>query len=198
MLKLLISAISLFCFFHPLQAIIDCAPQLQSVLITIRQLPEACELINTVLKDGPIKISVNQSLSADFGAFWGLDDRTIFVNGVNQKDFGETIGSVIFELYNAVATRELKRLDALAAAGKIDKFSYVRAVEYVEYCNSLKASEIVSKGIKQGIYPIEAHLPIYPSFEEHFYIQKKYGHSAWIAKNFDEIVWEAQQYRQGY
>ncbi|CCB86525.1 MULTISPECIES: hypothetical protein [Parachlamydia] len=195
MFRLLISVVSLFCIFQPLQASISCDPQLRPVLTTIRQLPEACELINTALKDGPIRIEVNKSLEADFGAFWGLDNRTIFVNCGNRKDAGEIIGSVIFELHNAVATRELKRLDNLAASGKINKSSYVREVEYVEYCNSLKASEIVTKGIKQGFYPREAYLPVYSSFEEHFDVQKKYGHSAWIAKNFDEIMWESGQYR---
>ena len=184
-----------FLFLFAVQSLfarIDCEPQLKPALETIQKLPEAQELINNILKEGSIRIIVNRQLSAPFGAFWGSEDRTICVNCAGRHDLGEIIGSIIFEMHNAAIDKDLNRLDSQAYQGKINRNNYVRSIEYLEYCNSLKASALVTKGIERGIYPRSAYLPTYESFDIHYRVQQEAGHSAWIARNYDDIVAEAR------
>lgn len=186
----------LFVFmFQSTFANINCDPQLKPALEAIQKLPEARDLINSVLKEGPIKLRVNRQISAPFGAFWGGEDRTICVNCSGKFDLGLVIGSIIFELHNAAINSELVRYDNLAYGGMIDRKNYVRSIEYLEYGNSLKASALVNKGIKANLFPKSAYLPTYETFEIHFQVQQEAGHSEWIARNFDEIVAEARMAR---
>lgn len=166
---------------------VTCAPQLRHCLAAIEKLPEARQLIADVQREGAIRITVNNNtLSNQFGAFWDQDHRLICVS-LPASD-GELIASIIFELHNAAANSKLEHFDYLATTGNIDKESYVRSVEHLEYENSLKASKIATKGIQLGIFPASAHLPTYSNFEEHYRIQKMGGHSAWIAKNYDQLA----------
>ncbi len=167
---------------------IDCAPQLKNSLTAIQKLPDANKLIAAIQQEGPIRILTNNTqLSQQFGAFWDADNRIIFVNFTPHASQGEIIGSILFELHNAAINSKLDHLDALASSGKIKKEDYVRAVEYLEYQNSLKASKIAQEGIDLGIFPASAHLPTYSNFEEHFRYQKIGGHSSWIAHTFDQL-----------
>lgn len=194
--KLSFILLSVF-FFHSLHANIDCEPQLKPALDIIQKLPEAKNLIQSVLKEGPIKVRMNRQHNAPFGAFWGGENRTICVNCSGNYDMGQVIGSIIFELHNAAINSELVRYDNLAFGGLIDRNNYVRSIEYLEYQNSLKASAIVNKGIQANLYPKSAFLPTYKTFEIHFQIQQEGGHSAWIARNYDEIVEEARMAKRG-
>lgn len=168
---------------------INCSPQLQPSLIKMLKVPELRTLIATIQKEGPINVMVNNhELSNQFGAFWDLDQRNICVSLSHQTSEGEIIGSILFELHNAAASARLNYLDQLASSGSIDRESYVEAVEYIEYENSHKAAKIAKKGIALGIFNSEACLPTYENFEEHYRYQKIGGHSAWIAKNFDQLI----------
>lgn len=167
--------------------LIQCSPELEKIVKTIQQLPEVKELIHQIQKEGAIKIMVNPtSLSKQFGAFWDPDHRTISVN-VSNRSKGEIIGSILFELQNALVNSKINFYDDLAANGKIQKENYVREMERLEYHNSLKASKLAEKGIRLGIFPSSAHLPTYNSFEEHYYYQQVGGHSAWVENNFNQI-----------
>jgi hypothetical protein len=196
MLKLFNTIILIsFCFVFSLQgansasrdpAPIECSWQLQAHLKKIQKLPEARELIAKVQKDGPISIeALTSSLSQQFGAFWDADRRTIGVNA--QRTEGAVIASILFELHNASITAKLDRLDYLASTGKIAKEQYVESVERLEYQNSINASNMAKKGIDAGLFPKTAFLPTYPTFTEHYQVQKQGGHSAWIAKTFDQL-----------
>lgn len=168
---------------------IDCAPQLRSCLNAIQQLPEARKLITNVQKEGPIRIVLtNHSLSRQFGAFWDVDRRIISISPAPHESEGDIIGSIIFELHNASTNSKINHYDHLASIGEIDRDNYVRAIEYLEYENSKKASLMAEKGIKLGLFPKSATLPTYSNFEEHFHYQKIGGHSAWIGKTYDQLA----------
>lgn len=167
---------------------VNCSDQLKDVFTKIQQLPEANHLINTIQKEGPISIKVNTDPELrQFGAFWDQDRRIIFVNVFKNHPRGALIGTILFELHNALVNSKMEYLDHLASIGHIAKEDYVRSIEYLEYQNSLKASKLAEKGIKMGIFPSEALLPTYRNFEEHYYFQKIGKHSDWIANNFDHL-----------
>jgi len=164
------------------------ANQLEYCLKKIQELPEARQLMSRIQKEGAIRFSLsNNSLSQQFGAFWDADNRIIFVNPNWHQERGELIGSIIFEMHNASVSSQLDRLDYLAANGQIDKDKYVESVERIEYVNSKNAAALIEKGIKSGLFPESARLMTYSTFDEHFYYQKKGGHSAWIAKTYDHL-----------
>jgi hypothetical protein len=170
---------------------INCAKKLQPCLQRILQLDEGRELLNQIYQEGPISfITSNHMLSEQFGAFWDTDHRAISLNG--ERPTGEIIGSMLFEMQNALVSKKFEELDHLAEKGRIDRESYMKGMEYLEYQNSLNAAAIADKGIASGIFPEGAFLPTYSSFEEHYYYQKVGGHSAWFGNMYDEIVHKGQ------
>lgn len=167
---------------------VPCSPQLQPYLTKIEQIPEAQELIASIQKEGAIQIRQgNNSLSNTFGAFWDPDQRIINVSIQAHTTEGEIIGSLLFELHNSSVTTQFDHFDRLAALGQIDKHQYVRQMEYIEYLNSHRAAKIAEKGIQMGLLPADARLPTYHNFEEHFWVQRISGHSAWFAHNYDTL-----------
>lgn len=165
--------------------------QLQEIVSTIQQLPEAQKLITSIQQEGAIRIVVNKNIPVceQFGACWDPDHRVICVNSVpsSRHSKGALIGSIIFELHNAAVNSQINHYDYLASKGEIEKEDYVRSIEYLEYQNSIKASKLAEKGIQLGIFPASARLPTYRNFEEHYHFQKVGGHSAWIAHNYNQI-----------
>jgi hypothetical protein len=167
---------------------LECVPELRPVLSKIQQIPEARALIGKIEAEGSIQIKYStHAMPEQFGACWDYENRIIYLSR-KEKDEGNLIGSVIFELHNASVNAQLNRLDRLAEEGKISRNDYIRSVEHLEYLNSKNASSIADKGIKAGLFPGSARLNTYDSFEEHYRVQQKYGHSEWIGKNFDQIV----------
>lgn len=172
----------------PISAIqaVECAPPLRKYLTKIQKLPEARQLISNVEREGSIRIKLNNHhLSETFGAFWDMYNRTICISDSSKNSEGDVIGSIIFELHNALANSKIEYYDNLATRRRISRENYVQAIERIEYENSKKAAAIVDKGIQLGIFPASARLNTYRNFEEHYYYQKKGGHSAWIGKSYD-------------
>lgn len=169
---------------------VQCVPELQDCLSKIQQLPEARMLIAAIQKEGTIRIIINADhyLTKKFGAFWDPVHRTITVNYSDNISEGSLIGSIVFEMHNALVNSKMLELDNLAVAGRIDRDTYVEEFERLEYKNSKDASKLVQRGIRRGIFPRSAHLPTYDSFEEHFYVQKEAGHSEFIGRNFDHLT----------
>lgn len=164
----------------------ECAEELKGYLESILKLSEGRELIAAVQREGSIRIAVNRIQSTQqFGAFWDMDRRTIFVNRIRGRTEGELIASILFELHNAAADAELNLLDRKAREGRITRRAYIEAVERVEYRNSHQASQMSVQGIKKGAFPETAYLPVYPSFEAYFRVQQQAGHSAWIGRTYD-------------
>lgn len=170
---------------------VTCSKQLQQILNKILSVTEARKLITEIQSEGNIRILVsNHPLAKQFGAFWDVDERTICVNMRSIKSEGEMIGSILFELHNAAANSKIEHIYDLATKGKITRENYVKEMEYLEYVNSIKCAALAKKGISQGIFPKNACLHTYKSFEEHFYFQKKEGHSAFVAKTYDMLASE--------
>lgn len=199
MIKLLISCLLLTCqtnftveaasSVNKAPLYVKCAPQLQDSFNTMLKLSEIRDLISTIQKEGNIQITVrNTELSEQFGAFWDMDNRIICIAMSPNASKGRIIGSILFELHNALANKQLNELDELAAQKKISKDAYVEGVERIEYHNSLKAAVITTKGVELGLFPHDAQLHTYSSFEEHYRIQQWAGHSAWIGKTYEDIV----------
>jgi hypothetical protein len=168
---------------------VECAPQLRKYLTTIQKLSEARQLIADIQREGPIRIKLNDHhLSEKFGAFWDMYNRNICISDSSKNSEGDVISSIIFELHNAQANSKIEYYDNLAIKRKISRENYVQAIERIEFENSKKASAIVEKGIKLGIFPVTARLNTYRNFEEHYHYQKIGGHSAWIGKSYDEYI----------
>ena len=168
---------------------VACDQRLQNCLSKVLKLSSARELIAEIQQQGPIQIRVvRHPLSQQFGAYWDREGRVIGIQLSSQKlDEGKVIGSIIFELQNALANRDFDRLDALASSGRLGKEKYVEAMEHLEYQNSKKASALVQEGISQGLFPATAYLPTYSCFEEHFYYQKISGHSNAFRQAYDAL-----------
>lgn len=167
---------------------LECAPQLRNIVNKIRQVPEAQQLIAQAEREGPIKIIINPNpIAQQFGACWDIDERVIFVNYSPNGSEGVLIGSILFELHNAAVNNQYKKLFDAAAAGTISKENYVREMERLEYDNSLKCAQVAQKGIMLGVFPLNARLPTYGSFEEHYRIQHQGGHSQVLSQHYDRL-----------
>lgn len=174
-------------FAAPQTKSLNCDYSLQPLMKKILQIQDASELIDTIQQEGPIQITAKRHpLSDQFGAFWDLERRTICVNPKSSE--GEKIGSILFELQNAAVNSKLEQLDQMASTGKIDRESYIRGVEYLEYLNSKRAAKIATEGINKGLFPANARLDTYANFEEHYRYQRIGGHSEMISKNFDLLA----------
>lgn len=166
---------------------VPCDPRLQKCLSKILKLQSARELIAEIQRQGPIRIKVaNHSLSDQFGAFWDRMDRVIGLHLSSRVSEGQIIGSILFELHNALANSKMDDLDYLANTGKISKDKYVEGMEFIEFQNSKLAAAIAEEGIQKGFFPPGARLPTYKNFEEHFYYQQISGHSSWFAQAYDQ------------
>lgn len=167
---------------------IQCSAQLRPHMAKIMELPEARQLVALIQQEGPISVMVNTSSSAHcFKALWDLDRRVILVSMIPGRSEGDLIASILFELHNASITSQLDRLDMLASQRKIGKEKYVRDVEYLEFKNSHDTARLAEKGIGLGLFPRDARLPTYSTFEEHYRVQKMGGHSTWIGNTFDKL-----------
>jgi hypothetical protein len=204
--KIAINILLIFSIFHlPLISALNdwqinapipvkCALPLQKYINKIQKIPEAKALIEFIQQQGRIQIvNRNETLSNQFGAFWDPDQRVICIAISPRMTEGTIIGTILFELHNASISYQFNHLDRLATEGKIDKASYVKSMEYLEYINSLNAAKIAEKGIQMNIFPSDARLPTYRNFEEHFEMQKRSGHSAYFARNFDNLCKGYQQ-----
>lgn len=163
-------------------------PIIQKCIKKIKQVPEIRKLISSIQKEGPINARmVNSKLANTFGAYWNPANRTICLGIFPGITEGKIIGSILFELQNAKENSKIEKIYHKILQGKIGKKEYVESMERLEYENSKKASLLASKGIEMGIFPTDAYLPTYRTFEEHFKAQKRSGHSAWFEQNYDKL-----------
>lgn len=164
-----------------------CPPELLPVVQSIERLPSAKRLIMEVQRNGPIHLDVNQSpFLSDFEAYWEADKRRIVVNlaaGSNRA-----LSSILFELCNALTHAQFVHYYRLVSEGKIDKESYIHAIELIEYKNALHTSQLISEGIKLGVYPQSSDFPTFASFEEYLHAQQIAGHSDWVGRTYDMVI----------
>jgi hypothetical protein len=162
-------------------------PTLKEAVKTIEKLPEASALIDEVQSGGTIGVDAQVIDSFDFEAMWNSGTRKIIVNAKKNKSLGKTICSILFELHNAKTNKQLVSLFAMAQKGTISKSEYVERVERMEHENAVATNKLIEKGIQMGIFPEETRWPIFEDFDDHYMIQQIYGHSQWIANNFDTM-----------
>lgn len=162
-------------------------PNLKQAIKAVESLPEAAALIDEVQLSGKIGVDTQNIESFDFEAMWNAGTRKIIVNAQKNKTLGKTICSILFELHNAKTNDQLLSLFAMAQQGTISKSDYVEKVERMEHQNAVNTNRLIEKGIEMGLFPTEARWPIFEDFEDHYMIQQIYGHSQWIANNFDTM-----------
>jgi len=162
-------------------------PKLKQAIKAIESLPEAAVLIDEVQRKGDVRVDAQTIDSFDFEAMWNSGNRKIIVNEEKNKSLGKTICSILFELNNAKTNTELISLFTMAQQGKISKNEYVLRVEQMEHENAVATNQLIEKGIELGIFPEDTRWSIFENFDDHYMIQQIYGHSQWIANNFDTM-----------
>lgn len=173
---------------EPSHSKVQCSKDLQGCFNKIQKIPGVAELIESILQEGPLKITAkNTNLSNRFGAFWDRDRRMICIALYGGMPESEAISSIIFELHNAAVNSKFDAIDAQVLNGSMNKSRYVESMEYIEYVNSLAAAKIADKGIEMGIIPKGAKLHTYRNFQEHYAAQLKSGHSECFAQCYDSL-----------
>ncbi|GAB4233347.1 MAG: hypothetical protein Tsb0021_12320 [Chlamydiales bacterium] len=162
--------------------------ELSEAVQTIYKLDEARDFIAKVQEEGPVSIEINRHLPTKFNAFWDPDARKIFITQKRGRSLGSYILSIMFEMHNASVAKKQNILDQQVLHGTISKTKYVEEQEYLEYVNANNTAKLMDIGIAKGIFPPDAKGHYFPSFNTYFDIQKKYGHSAMHAKNFETLV----------
>jgi hypothetical protein len=161
----------------------------QECINKIQQLPEAKEMMENIQNEGPVRIAISHHpLAQQFGAYWDVDQRMICVCPTFHTSMGRMIGSILFEMHNAYHDSEINHYYDLASEGKIERESYIRSIEHLEYLNSKSTAAMAERGIELGIFPPETKRNTYANFEEHYYYQQYGGHSAWIGRSYDSLA----------
>lgn len=158
-----------------------CDEELKPLLCKIQELDEVKRLIAQVREEGPLFIEVNRTLPNTFEGYWSKEGRTVYITNPKTAPYGSLICTLIFELHNAKRSADLIDLNQRAYSRSISKKMYVRSVEMIEHQNALATCKILEKGIALGVFPKSSRWPIHQDFETHFAIQKRSGHSKWIA-----------------
>jgi hypothetical protein len=160
---------------------------LQQAVTLIKACPESRRLLQKVEKDGPITFAFHPVGKGPFSACWIGEQRTLLLNASNEWTLGEKISSILFELHNALKDTDFENLNLQAQRGTISKDYYVETIEFIEFENSIKTKNIITNGINRRFFPKDAALNTYKNFQEHFFWQKKLGHSQLMADQYDDL-----------
>ncbi len=187
-MKRLAACFLLLCGSLPLAAYPTHPRELSRPVQTLYRLEETRQLLAMAEKEGAINIR-----TATFGfeasnAAWMASERTIYLNFSKPRSPGSLIASIVFELHNALSSREFAYYDRLAMKGQLTRQKYIEAVERLEYANAHKTAHILYKGVRKGIFPSDAFWCIAPTFEEHYQVQIEAGHSGLIGCIYDDII----------
>lgn len=166
---------------------VQCTKELLPILNTLLQLPEFNLLIDDVLKDGPITIQHNDSLSNKFTGYWDPYHRKILISKKSNLDKVDKTTTLLFEMHNASRSEDFKKIDYLAYKRKISKEQYIRQSEFIEYENCLSTSYLIKKGIQQGIFPKNSEWLVHDNFEDHYDWMKRSGHSTWYSNTYKKM-----------
>ena len=178
----------MLCASFPLTAYPTHPRELSRPVQTLYRLEETKQLLSLAEKDGAIHLR-----TASFGfeasnAAWMASERTIYLNFSKPRSPGSLIASIVFELHNALSSREFTYYDHLAKNRQLSRQKYIEAVERLEYANAHKTAHILYKGVRKGIFPADAFWCIAPTFEEHYQVQIEAGHSGQIGCIYDDIM----------
>lgn len=174
-----------------------CSKDNMQAFQTIKKLPEVQKLVNKILKEGSFSIVSSDRETSGFQGMWDSRQRRIVMNPYTNPSLGERINTLMMELHNAAADRELTKTFHQAKAGKLSKDAYVEAVERIEHANAVKSSRLLAQGIRQRLYPRDAAWDIYENFDDHYMLQQILDHSTWIAYLYNGLnpAGQHQHYR---
>ena len=178
----------LLCGSLPLQAYPTHPHNLQQPVQTLYRLEETKQLLSTAEKDGAINIRTASLGYEGSNAAWMASERTIYLNFSKPRTQGSLIASIVFELHNALSSREFAYYDHLAEKRQLSREKYIEAVERLEYANAHKTAHMLYKGVRTGVFPSDAFWCIAPTFEEHYQVQIQAGHSGLIGCIYDDII----------
>jgi len=166
---------------------LQCIKELQPTLQTLRKVPEIEELVQRILAEGPFTIQYNDSLSKKFEGYWDPYNRSILITKRSSQTEADRIMTVLFEMHNATRSKDFQKLDHLAYMRQINKETYIRESEFIEYENCLSTSQLLEQGVEQGIFPSSCAWPIYDDFEDHYRLMKRTGHADWYASGYKSM-----------
>lgn len=175
---------------------ISSSDSINQALWRIYHLPEGQALIEQVEKEGSIYVYY-APFKGNSSALWNGHERSIVINSNKQRSFGELVRSIFFELHNAAEESSFNLLDSYAKQGQFLKDEYVEAVERLEHQNAVRTASILEKGVRLGLFPVDAKLPVLPNFNQHFKIQKQCGHSSQIAAAYDCLTHACHKAKTG-
>ena len=121
---------------------------------------------------------------APFGAKWVPSENSICFSKISlqQEDMYDKISDVVFELFNALSTHEYTRLVDQAKNNEINKETYVRSVEQIEYANCLKLMDIMGRAFRD-----HPQKPYIEDFELHYKYHVLIQHSKIFAQQYDKL-----------
>lgn len=150
--------------------------------------PKGLELVNNATKEGPITLKFSRNHSMAFGAMWQCGPRMITLDASKSTSYGIRLRHLIFELHNAITTKEDARLCQLASQGKISCDQFVVEVEKIEHRNVIKTASLIDQGIRSRYLPSDSRWEIVHDFILHYQIQQLSGHSDAIAEEYRHMA----------
>lgn len=160
---------------------------ISEAVAAIKTSSESAALYRAVKSEGEVEVVISDKEGNDFDALWDGGMRTIFINPRKVQSQARLISSIIFELHNAKSNQELIALVDKAEKGKMSKEEYVRQVEELEYRNITHAANVIESGVKKGFFPSESMLSAFNTFSDHYKLQQLYGHSQWLAEQYNHL-----------
>lgn len=165
-----------------------CDPKLKPILEKVQALPEANEVIDQVLSQGPFSIEINKQHPDYFEGYWDSYQRTIYLTKSKKVSECSLITTLLMELQNALRNDDIKQMHRLAQRRAIDKSQFIEQFEYIEYENACAANELLNAGVEKGIFPSGCSWNIADNFSDHFAVQREMGHSDWIGQIYDDLA----------
>ncbi len=162
-------------------------PKLCKPLHALYQVEETKQIILKAESEGPIRVRLVPLGPKGSNAMWIPSKRSIYLNSSIPRSEGVAIRSILFELHNSLSNSQFDYYNGLVQAGKISKAAYVETIERIEHQNALQTAALLERGIRNNQFPLTARWNVLHNFETHFQLQKKAGHSQFIAYNYDTM-----------
>ena len=131
-------------------------PVLAALVNRIIDSKPAREILNQVLQDGPVTILSAGSQGAPQGGSWEALSRTVRLHKAEDAD--RKLGHLLYELINAMQFNEQMKFFSNVQSGKVDKESYVKSWERLEFSTNLQFISAIQKCIAEHQWPEEADL----------------------------------------
>jgi len=145
------------------------------------------KIVLAVLKEGPFVIGTSTSLPS--ASSWSLRGRVLAIRkDETQSGFLKVVSHFVFELLNASNSGKFKDLLLLASQKKMDKETFVRNIETIEFNNGHQCKKILNQAIAEHRLP-EGPLTdgVFKDFELHYKYQQLIGHTEQIVSLYERV-----------